>query len=81
MNKNMIKKDLGNELMLYDTDSDELHVFNSSARMIYQMLEQGKTDEEIKTELKKNFKIDESVDINNDIKKYKLEIYKKGLLK
>jgi len=68
MNKNILIKESGDDLMLYDIQKDTIHVLNPTARLIYNLFKEGKSLSEIEIVIRKNFQYDESHDLMNDIK-------------
>jgi len=79
-NKNIIARDLLDELMLFDSDSDNLHVLNQSARLIYTLYKEGKNIHEIALALKHEFRVKNESVLENDIKKCIKEFEEKGLM-
>jgi len=67
MSENIIFQELNDELMLYKTDSEEIHVLNPTARMIYKLHNQGKTVDEMIPSIENTFQIDNTQSLKNDI--------------
>jgi len=64
-----IYKDLGDELLIYDSISDNAHFLNGTAKLIFELLRENYSTEEIEKEIRKKFKIADSSKIQEDIKK------------
>jgi len=75
-----LKKEIKNELLLYDTENDSFHILNPTARLIYKYFEEAKDLDEIEISVKKHFKIDAGQDIRSDIHRCFHEMNNKGLL-
>jgi len=67
MSKQFISQELNDELMLYNTDKEEVHVLNPTARMIYNLIQQGKSKDEMLKIIQETFHM-------NDIKILKKDI-------
>jgi len=76
----VLAKELDNELMLYDSETDNVHVLNPTARHIYEEYRKGKALHEIEQSLRKSFRISGSTDISADIESYLSEMKKRGLI-
>jgi PqqD family protein of HPr-rel-A system len=74
-------QDLGPELMLYDAQKDEVHVLNGTARVVWEGLVAGRSQEEIEQDLRERFSIDLGRDVASDIRRVVQELNQKGLIK
>jgi hypothetical protein len=68
MSENIIKQELNNELMLYQTEYEKVHVLNPSAREIYLLYQDGKSITEILTIMQQKFDIEDTQQLSDDIK-------------
>ena len=59
---------LGEELMLYDSENDKVHVLNEIAAFIWKLLDGTNTVEDIENILRQRFKDTSPKDISGDIK-------------
>ena len=75
-----LRKEIKNELMLYDTENDAFHILNPTARLIYKYFEEARDLAEIEILVKRHFKIDAGQDIRSDIHRCFQEMKNKGLL-
>jgi hypothetical protein len=80
MAEKILAKDLENDLMLYDTECDDVHVLNPTAKLIYNLVTAGKDIDEIEKELRAHFTIDETHDLRNDIRNYLDKMHAMGLI-
>ena len=67
MNEKIISQELNDELMLYKTDSEEIHILNHTARKIYDLFHQKKTVDEMIEILQKDFQITDTQSLRDDI--------------
>jgi hypothetical protein len=74
-------QDLGPELMLYDAQKDEVHVLNPTARVVWEGLVAGYTEDEIASDLQERFSIVPGHDLRPDIRNTIVELKRKGLIK
>ena len=65
----LVEKQIGNELMIYDTESDSVHIMNPSAQLILEMLRKGSNKEEIIAAIKGQFEVPSTMMIDNEIVK------------
>lgn len=80
MTKKILSTDLESEGLLYNTKSDEVHILNKTARLIYRLKRDGKNNIEIEKTVRKTFKIDVDQNIDSDIRKCLNDLAEKGLL-
>lgn len=67
MKDKIIEKKLKDELMLYNAETDSVHVLNQTAEYIYVLHKQGKGIDEIEADMRDRFSIDEGYDLRKDI--------------
>jgi len=80
MNDDIVEHNFEEELMLYQTDKDDVHVLNPTARLIYKQWKDGKTLDEIENALREQFRIADDVEITKDIEACIADLKKKGLI-
>ncbi|MEA2014577.1 MAG: PqqD family protein [Thermodesulfobacteriota bacterium] len=80
MTKRIIPKEVGLDLMLYDTEQDEVHVLNPTARLVYELYKKGRTMAEIEQEIRKSFQADDRHDLHGDVLRCSGELREKGLI-
>lgn len=68
------EKDLGTELLVYNKATDEIHVLNTSAKLIYSLYKKGKSLEKIQQELEKKFNVQPGQNIKIQIKRFLKEL-------
>jgi hypothetical protein len=73
-------REVGPDLMCYDTDKDEVHILNSTARAIYDMRREGKTGEEITGALRAACHGHEGDQIGADVRACIADLTEKGLV-
>ena len=54
-------RDLGDEYLIYDRDSDHVHVLNRTAREVFLLCDGSRTAEQIAAELARKFGVEPSV--------------------
>jgi len=67
MSDSIIKQELNDELMLYQTDSEKVHVLNPTAREIYDLHQDGNSIPEILAKMQQKFDIEDTQQLCNDI--------------
>lgn len=80
MSESLISQELNDELMLYKTDSEEIHVLNQTARMIYNLHNQGKTVDEMIPILQQTFQLNDIQTLKKDIDACLAQLKTKKLL-
>lgn len=80
MTEKILAKELESELMLHDTEKDEVHVLNPTARLIYKLCREGKDLTEIAQEVRRRFQLEKEQDVQSDVQQCLEELRKKGLL-
>jgi len=80
MTKKIIAKELDSELMLYDVDSDEVHILNAAAQLIYTLHQEGKNIAEIEEQIRARFQTKEDEDIRNNIQQCLDDLRQKELI-
>ena len=78
--KTLIAKEIGPDLMLYNSELDEVHILNPVAQMIYRLHNEGKTMPEIEEEVRNSFTTEGNEDILKDIEDCIEVLRKKGLM-
>jgi len=63
----IIKQELNDELMLYQTDCEKVHVLNPTAREIYELYQDGKSITDIFEIMQNKFDIQNAQELKNDI--------------
>lgn len=80
MKENIIPTEFDEELILYDTERDEVHVLNSTARLIYKLLEEGKSPSQIEQIVAASFEKATGQSVRQDIDDCLEELRKKGIV-
>ena len=80
MPQQIIAKELESELMLYDTEKDSVHLLNPTARLVYDLYKKGLDLTKIGQEMQKNFQIDDSRDLRDDLLRCLEELRSKKLI-
>ena len=73
-------RDLGTELILYDSTAETFHILNDSARKIWMMLDGRHTADEIRTEYSRQYPREDPVRLGQDLVKTLDEFSRKGLV-
>jgi PqqD family protein of HPr-rel-A system len=72
--------DLNGELAVYDCEKDAVHILNPTAKLIYELAVEGRTEAEIAEIMAERFEAGAENDITGDVKKILGELEKKGLI-
>ncbi len=80
MAANIVEKELGEELMLYDLDKDEIHVLNPTARLVYQSHREGRSREETERLLRERFRTSVGKDVQQEVEDCLAMLRGKGLI-
>jgi hypothetical protein len=75
-----IIKDIGEDLMCYDMDTDEVHVLNSTARTVHRLLNEGRAEEEIVVFLMAQPHAPGKEEVAADVRACMEDLQKKGLV-
>ena len=67
MSEQMIKQELNDELMLYQTDCEKVHVLNPTAREIFELYQNGNSITDILTKMRHKYDIQDIPKLKNDI--------------
>jgi len=67
MSNSIIKQEINDELMLYQTGREMVHVLNPTARLIYDLYQQGYNTDQITESMEQTFDIQCTQDLKNDI--------------
>ncbi len=79
-NDKIVEHPFESDLMLYQTDKDDVHVLNPTARVIYRLHKEGKGVGEIEKALRAQFRIAPDRDIVQDIEACIAGLKKRGLI-
>lgn len=79
--KNISVRDLGNELMLYDGDTDKVHVLNETGAMIWNLINGKMPVSKIENELQNKFQDTSKETISSDLKEILKKLIDEGLVK
>ncbi len=80
MNPAILAKELGTDLMLYDPVRDQVHILNATARLIYQLHQDGKDLDEIDQAIRSAFRSERHQNIKENIQACLAELKGKGLI-
>jgi len=80
MTHEMLEQELNEELMLYDTEREKLHILNDTARLIMRLHQQGRTIDEIKAAIKQDFRFHDGNDIRGDVVRCVQLLREKGIV-
>jgi len=73
-------KELGDELMLYHTERDEIHVLNPTARLVYECHRQGHSLPETERALRERFRVPQEQDVRKELEACLAYLRDKGLI-
>lgn len=76
----MLTKNLGSELMMYDSHRDEVHVLNATASMVLTLLREGQSVDGIEREIRRRFYVQDGHDVAGELRQCLEELQCKGLL-
>jgi hypothetical protein len=78
--KNVVAKQVGTDLMLYDGETDSVHILNSTAQLIYKLHQQGLNVDEISNAVRDSFNIPVGQVLDEDIQGVIEDMAAQGLL-
>ena len=78
--KGVSSQKLGQDLMLYDSESDKVHVFNETGAIIWELLDGKNTMGKIEEILAQSFDDASPQDISKDIEEILRKLEKEGLV-
>lgn len=78
--EDLIVKEMGEEIVLYDQEANQVHSLNATASLIFNLCDGENSTEEIVEEMRSRFDIDEKT-VLRDVERVLSELKKKGLLK
>ena len=78
MKDDVILAEVDGEGMIIDVERGASHFLNETALIIYKMLKEGKSEEEIKAVILKEYDIDEKT-VNKDISEFRSQLDKKAV--
>jgi hypothetical protein len=81
VSETLTAQDLGPELMLYDSRHDEVHILNDTAKIVWEGLVAGKSEEQIVGDLRVRFSIADGDEVLSDVRMLIATFRAKGLLK
>jgi hypothetical protein len=73
-------KELGDELMLYHPERDEIHVLNPAARLVYEYHRNGKGLAETVGALRDRFRVAGGQDVHGEAERCLVSLRVKGLI-
>jgi hypothetical protein len=76
----LIVKEVGREIILYGSNDQEIHVLNSTAKLIWELCDGKHTAEEMGQSIRSNFSVPSGIDLVEDIQKTLRGFDQKGLL-
>lgn len=77
---NVLIQDSGDETMLYDPTTDEMHVLNPTAHFIWKRCDGNYSIEQISNELKTKFAVGPAINVRGDVAQTLIEFGTKKLL-
>ncbi len=80
MAESYIAREIGSELLLYDAETDEVHILNATARMVYELHRQGSTADQIAQVLRSRFSLGEEANIGADVECCLDDLRTKGII-
>lgn len=80
MTPKILEKEIDSELMLYDSERDEVHVLNATARRIYEMSREGRSPAEIEQTIRAGFGPGMQQAVHKDVQECIEDLSRKGLL-
>ncbi|MBN2433290.1 MAG: PqqD family protein [Acidobacteria bacterium] len=68
MKKHIVARELPDELLLYDPQTDAVHILNPTARMIFTRHDEGASPEDIVAALRQRYEIAAGIDVLADVR-------------
>ena len=78
--KDIVAKQLGNEMMLYDPRSDNVHVLNETSLFIWKLLDGKHSHKDIEVKIREQFEAPSDQNVLQDVTKICADFRDKGLL-
>ncbi|MEE9911665.1 MAG: PqqD family protein [Deltaproteobacteria bacterium] len=75
-----IIKEVDSDLLFYDGASDEVHILNQTARAVYNLLREGKTQEQIVEILQNTSRVSEGDHLEDDVRACIKSLIQKDLI-
>lgn len=75
----LISKEIGEDLMVYAADKDELHVLNQTARLIYRLRLEGRSADEIEAAIREAYDVGDA-DVRTLVRESLDELKRKDLI-
>lgn len=76
----VIEQDIGNEVVLRNSDEKTIHVLNTTAKIIWELCDGEHTVEDIEHKLRERFSIPDNVNVLDDILNTLNALSEKGML-
>jgi hypothetical protein len=80
MVKALVEKEVGADLLLYDPEVDEVHILNTTARLVYKLRSQGKSLPEIEQHITERLDTKGAENLQQEIRQCLADLQAKGLL-
>jgi hypothetical protein len=80
MRKGIVEREVGGDIVLYDTERDSVHVLNETAREIRRLHASGLSPEEIERLIREQCRADEDRDVLADVRQCLEDLRARGLL-
>jgi PqqD family protein of HPr-rel-A system len=80
MTSTLHEKEVGPDLMVYDSVRDEVHILNPTAKIVYRLCKEGSCAAMIEQALRTAFKLKEDQEISASIAECLEELRSKGLV-
>jgi len=77
----LIRQDMGDELLLYDSERETIHTLNPTARLIWELCDGTHTIEDMEQAIRAHFAVSDGHDVSEDIQEILKTFATKGLLK
>ena len=78
--KSYTVREIGSELLLYDPESDEVHILNATARLVYELHQKGNTAGQIAEVLRSRFVLGDDANVIGDVEECLDDLRKKGII-
>ncbi len=80
MKKEIVEQEAGDDLVLYDTERDSVHILNGTAKWVYRLHASGLSPEEIERSILEQCRPGEDRDVLADIRQCLEDLRGRGLL-
>lgn len=76
----IVRREVGNEVLLFDPRDDSLHVLNATAAVLWERLDGVRSLAELTAHLRDSFAVDAEADVEADVRRIVRELRQRDLV-